>query len=1211
VDHLHLSKSGDSVEEVNSINLNCTIENNVDNEILLDDNKPASNDESWTDVNLNEDGDPVASKEEHRNMHNMSHSRGSVVDAEGNMEGGRGSVERGEKPVGEISVVRIPDGLCPAPTQARPDELPIKPLVEHLAVPTPSREASLTQKLEMALGSVCPLLREIMVDFAPFLSKTLVGSHGQELLMEGKGLTTFKNSNSVVELVMLLCSQEWQNSLQKHAGLAFIELINEGRLLSHAMKDHIVRVANEAEFILNRMRADDVLKHADFESQCAQTLLDRREEERMCDHLITAARRRDNVIASRLLEKVRNIMSNKHGAWGYMDPHAAKLNAFWKLDAWEDDARRRKRFVHNPLGSSHPEATLKAALEHGAPEDAILQAREEFHAHLAASRGQQQQMQSSDLMDDSELLADDRDLDVDLTGPVNISTKARLVAPGVVAPGTVSVTSTELYFEVDEDDTEYRRIDPEVLKYCDHLHGKWYFSEVRAIFSRRYLLQNVAIEIFLASRTSIMFAFPDQATVKKVIKALPRVGVGIKYGIPQTRRASMMSPRQLMRNSNMTQKWQRREISNFEYLMFLNTIAGRTYNDLNQYPVFPWVLTNYDTKELDLSLPSNYRDLSKPIGALNPSRRAYFEERYNSWEHDSIPPFHYGTHYSTAAFVLNWLIRVEPMTTMFLALQGGKFDHPNRLFSSVALSWKNCQRDTSDVKELIPEFFFLPEMFVNANRYRLGQHEDGTAVGDVELPPWASSPEEFVRINRMALESEFVSCQLHQWIDLIFGYKQRGPEAVRATNVFYYLTYEGSVDMENISDPVMREAIENQIRNFGQTPSQLLMEPHPPRSSAMHLSPMMFSSVPEDVCMTMKFLSNSPVCHISANTYPQLPLPSVVTVTTSQQFAVNRWNSSYAASVQSPSYADTPQTPVANLPLSMDPVLSQTGNSSNTAQRRHLGDNFSQKIRIRSNCFVTTVDSRFLVACGFWDNSFRVFSTETAKIVQIIFGHYGVVTCLSRSECNITSDCYIASGSADCTVLLWHWNARTQTIVGEGEVPTPRATLTGHEQPVSSVVISAELGLVVSGSHNGPVLVHTTFGDLLRSLEPPPGFLSPENIAMSREGVIVVNYERGRVAAFTINGKRLRHESHNDNLQCLLLSRDGEYLMTGGDKGIVEVWRTFSLALLYAFPACDSSVRSLALSHDQKFLLAGLATGSLVVFHIDFNRWHHEFQQRY
>ncbi|XP_044012948.1 neurobeachin isoform X10 [Aphidius gifuensis] len=1175
-------------------------------------NKHNSSEEAWTDVNLNEDGD-ISMTNDTRNMRNKAHTRDA--DIEGNVND---HSERGEKPSGEISVVRVPDGIVVNNSASpRPDDLPIKGLVEHLPTPTPSREASLTQKLETALGSVCPLLREIMVDFAPFLSKTLVGSHGQELLMEGKGLTTFKNSNSVVELVMLLCSQEWQNSLQKHAGLAFIELINEGRLLSHAMKDHIVRVANEAEFILNRMRADDVLKHADFESQCAQTLLDRREEERMCDHLITAARRRDTVIASRLMEKIRNILSNKHGAWGYMDPMAAnideldRLTEFWKLDAWEDDARRRKRFVHNPMGTSHPEATLKAALEHGAPEDAILQAREEFHAHLAASRSHQQQIQSTDLMDDSELLSDDRDLDNDLTGPVNISTRGKLIAPGVVANGIISITSTELYFEVDEDDPEFKKIDSEILKFCDHLHGKWYFSEVRAIFSRRYLLQNVAIEIFLASRTSILFAFQDQLTVKKVIKALPRVGVGIKYGIPQTRRASMMSPRQLMRSSNMTQKWQRREISNFEYLMFLNTIAGRTYNDLNQYPVFPWVLTNYETKDLDLSLPSNYRDLSKPIGALNPSRKAYFEDRFQTWEHDSIPPFHYGTHYSTAAFVLNWLIRVEPMTTMFLALQGGKFDHPNRLFSSIALSWKNCQRDTSDVKELIPEFFFLPEMLVNSNHYRLGRQDDGSSVGDVELPPWASSPEEFIRINRMALESEFVSCQLHQWIDLIFGYKQRGPEAVRATNVFYYLTYEGSVELDAISDPVMKEAIENQIRNFGQTPSQLLMEPHPPRSSAMHLSPMMFSSIPDDVCMTIKFPSNSPICHISANTYPQLPLPSVVTVTTGQQFAVNRWNINYAASVQSPSYADTPQAQAVNQPLSVDPVLYQTSNSSNPALKRHLGDNFSQKLKIRSNCFVTTVDSRFLVACGFWDNSFRVFSTETAKIVQIVFGHYGVVTCLSRSECNITSDCYIASGSSDCTVLLWHWNARTQTIVGESEAPAPRATLTGHEQPVTAVVISAELGLVVSGSFNGPVLVHTTFGDLLRSLEAPNGFISPENIAMSREGVIVINYERGDIAAFTINGKRLRYESHNDNLQCLLLSRDGEYLMTGGDKGIVEVWRTFNLALLYAFPLCESSIRSLALSHDQKFLLAGLANGSIVIFHIDFNRWHHEFQQRY
>ncbi|XP_026740529.1 neurobeachin isoform X2 [Trichoplusia ni] len=1208
-------KSVDSIEDAGSFHLNSNETTNNDpetsSEIALDDNKhPVSNDESWTDVNLNEDGE-----------RGPATITGRTRDHEGNIHEDidKQIHMRNSESHHHIQQRHQNRNLQAAQRHLHPDNETLAGLSAmntSMTADGVSREASLTHKLETALGPVCPLLREIMLDFAPFLSKTLVGSHGQELLMEG--LQTFKSSTSVVELVMLLCSQEWQNSLQKHAGLAFIELINEGRLLSHAMRDHIVRVANEAEFILNRMRADDVLKHADFECLCASSSAERAEEERTCERLILAARRRDHAAAARLLDKLRHAADHAHPT--QPNTAAAALpgssSQFWKLDSWEDDARRRRRLVPDARGRRHAAAPARPH-HHAHHHDAILQATEELHSRIAAGgagRGAQLPTPAAaELLDDAELLVDDREIDADLTGPVNISTKARLVAPGLVAPGTVSLTSTELYFEVDEEDPEYKKIDPEVLKYCEHLHGKWYFSEIRAIFSRRYLLQNVAIEMFLASRTSIFFAFPDQATVKKVIKALPRVGVGIKYGIPQSRRASMMSPRQLMRNSNMTQKWQRREISNFEYLMFLNTIAGRTYNDLNQYPVFPWILTNYESEELDLSQPSNYRDLSKPIGALNPSRRAYFEERYNTWEHESTPPFHYGTHYSTAAFVLNWLVRIEPMTTMFLALQGGKFDHPNRLFSSIAMSWKNCQRDTSDVKELIPELFFLPEMLVNSSGYRLGIPESPS--GDVILPPWASSAEEFVRINRMALESEFVSCQLHQWIDLIFGYKQRGPEAVRATNVFYYLTYEGGVRLDQITEPVTRAAIEDQIRSFGQTPAQLLSEPHPPRASTMHLAPLMFAAAPDDVCLRLKLPSNAAVVHVSANTYPQLAMPAVVTVSAARAFAAHRWAGGGCAHAPlAPHAPHAPRHPPDHAhhphhPLLMDPVWAAGG--AQALSRRQLGDNFSQRVRARSNCFVTTVDSRFLIAAGFWDNSFRVFSTETAKIVQIIFGHYGVVTCVCRSECNITSDCYIASGSEDCTVLLWHWSARHGGIVGEGETPAPRVTLTGHDAPINGVLVSAELGLVISSSVNGPVLIHTTFGEVLRGLSAAEGVCGPQQLALSREGVVVVAYAKGHLAAFTLNGRRLRHETHNDNFQCLVLSRCGEYLVCGGDAGVVEVWRAFTLAPLYAFPPAGAPVCSLALSHDQKFLLAGLENGSLVVFHIDFNRWHHEYQQRY
>ncbi|XP_074007253.1 neurobeachin isoform X1 [Numenius arquata] len=1102
------------------------------------------------------------------------------------------------------------------------------PAVQTVA-PMPEDSAenmSITAKLERALEKVAPLLREIFVDFAPFLSRTLLGSHGQELLIEG--LVCMKSSTSVVELVMLLCSQEWQNSIQKNAGLAFIELINEGRLLCHAMKDHIVRVANEAEFILNRQRAEDVHKHAEFESQCAQYAADRREEEKMCDHLISAAKHRDHVTANQLKQKILNILTNKHGAWGAVSH--SQLHDFWRLDYWEDDLRRRRRFVRNAFGSTHSDALLKAAVEYGTEED-VVKSKKTFRSQAVVNQNAETElMLEGD--DDAVSLLQEKEID-NLAGPVVLSTPAQLIAPVVVAKGTLSITTTEIYFEVDEDDQAFKKIDPKVLAYTEGLHGKWMFSEIRAVFSRRYLLQNTALEVFMANRTSVMFNFPDQATVKKVVYSLPRVGVGTSYGLPQARRISLATPRQLYKSSNMTQRWQRREISNFEYLMFLNTIAGRTYNDLNQYPVFPWVLTNYESEELDLTLPGNFRDLSKPIGALNPKRAVFYAERYETWEDDQTPPYHYNTHYSTSTSTLAWLVRIEPFTTFFLNANDGKFDHPDRTFSSVARSWRNSQRDTSDVKELIPEFYYLPEMFVNSNGYNLGIREDEVVVNDVDLPPWAKKPEDFVRINRMALESEFVSCQLHQWIDLIFGYKQRGPEAVRALNVFHYLTYEGSVNLDSITDPVLREipeayfirdphtflltkdfikAMEAQIQNFGQTPSQLLIEPHPPRSSAMHLcflpqSPLMFKDqMQQDVIMVLKFPSNSPVTHVAANTLPHLTIPAVVTVTCSRLFAVNRWHNTVGLR-GAPGYS---LDQAHHLPIEMDPLIA----NNSGVNKRQITDLVDQSIQINAHCFVVTADNRYILICGFWDKSFRVYSTETGKLTQIVFGHWDVVTCLARSESYIGGDCYIVSGSRDATLLLWYWSGRHH-IIGDNpnssDYPAPRAVLTGHDHEVVCVSVCAELGLVISGAKEGPCLVHTITGDLLRALEGTENCLYPRLISVSSEGHCIIYYERGRFSNFSINGKLLAQMEINDSTRAILLSSDGQNLVTGGDNGVVEVWQACDFKQLYIYPGCDAGIRAMDLSHDQRTLITGMASGSIVAFNIDFNRWHYEHQNRY
>ncbi|KAK1945269.1 BEACH domain-containing protein lvsA [Phytophthora citrophthora] len=380
----------------------------------------------------------------------------------------------------------------------------------------------------------------------------------------------------------------------------------------------------------------------------------------------------------------------------------------------------------------------------------------------------------------------------------------------------------------------------------------WAYEDITELHKRRYQLRHVAIELFANDGRNYLVTLESLEQRELVFHALlsrcPNVQ-GAASGLDGVSGGGDLYSqlRKLLRNS-MTERWVQGDISNFAYLMHLNTLAGRSYNDLTQYPVFPWVLADYDSEILDLSDPSVYRDLTKPMGALQ--REEEFRARYDGLmeslgavdddegDHPlNSRPFHYGTHYSSAAITLHYLMRLEPFTSHFRRLHGGKFDHADRLFTSIVGAWKSAagfegaQNGTQDVKELIPEFFYLPEFLENVNECAFGTSQTGVVVNDVELPPWANgSPTEFVRLNRAALESPFVSANLHNWINLIFGFKQQGSAAVEACNVFYHLTYEGSVDLDAITDASTKRAILDQITEFGQTPSQLFRTPHPSRA---------------------------------------------------------------------------------------------------------------------------------------------------------------------------------------------------------------------------------------------------------------------------------------------------------------------------------------------------------------------------------------------
>lgn len=62
------------------------------------------------------------------------------------------------------------------------------------------------------------------------------------------------------------------------------------------------------------------------------------------------------------------------------------------------------------------------------------------------------------------------------------------------------------------------------------------------------------------------------------------------------------------------------------------------------------------------------------------------------------PPFHYGTHYSCAGYILHYLLRLEPFTRLALGLQGGRFDKADRLFRDVRSSWESASSENLQVR---------------------------------------------------------------------------------------------------------------------------------------------------------------------------------------------------------------------------------------------------------------------------------------------------------------------------------------------------------------------------------------------------------------------------------------------------------------------------------------------------------------------------------
>ena len=270
-------------------------------------------------------------------------------------------------------------------------------------------------------------------------------------------------------------------------------------------------------------------------------------------------------------------------------------------------------------------------------------------------------------------------------------------------------------------------------------------------------------------------------------------------------------------------KWTNGHLDTYSYLMILNTVSGRTYNDIAQYPIYPWILSNYSSKELDLNKSESYRDFLYPIYAQDEETRENLKIKYESFEEDQKEfKYHSGSHYSNAGFVCYYLIRLKPFSQLAAEVQGEFFDTTDRLFFNIESFYNVSEK----YQELIPDVFNTPELLINLNEFNLGLNSEGNNIDNVALPPWAShSPRLFCKILKKSIESQYVSMNINNWIDLIFGYKQKGSEAEKYYNVLRNVCsrFNPKKDCEN---EIEIEQKINELCELGIDPLQIFTKPH-------------------------------------------------------------------------------------------------------------------------------------------------------------------------------------------------------------------------------------------------------------------------------------------------------------------------------------------------------------------------------------------------
>ena len=568
----------------------------------------------------------------------------------------------------------------------------------------------------------------------------------------------------------------------------------------------------------------------------------------------------------------------------------------------------------------------------------------------------------------------------------------------------------------------------------------FYADEFLEVIPKRFLHKRTAIEFILKSGKSYYINFFSSSKKEEAMKVLESWQVQIIDSNKKQIEA-------------LKKDWKKGHLNNFDYLMLLNKFSSRSMNDLSQYPIFPWLAIDYTSKVLNFDRAEMKRNFKFPIGAQRPEYQLELQVKYETWKDDFLDPYHHGSHYSNGGIVLHYLVRIEPFSTQARMLQGGNYDTPDRLFYSFETAWGSCIDNAgTDNKELVPEMFYMSFAFDNIDGMKLGRTSRGIDVSKVIPPNWAVSNWDFIIKHRNLLESWAVSKELHNWIDLIFGFKQNGKNALSSFNVFSSVTYEGRFD-EYISrhENLEYSSMVEQVYHFGQTPQVLFGERgHPVKEEGLKMMNFYNFFYQNESRDTAYRNADKPALFAGKILFFHISTDCVLIL---KQVKSSCFITKFLIKDQNELILPPIEYPVPDLSLVSDPELLYT-----------LPDfaikSFSLNLNQHSNSFAV-LQHKYLVASLDQSHNVQIFDLK-GKLVQSLSFHSDLVL----SVC--TSPDQVFSGSFDSSIKSW-------TLLSSPPDSFKRGlSFFGHKSPVSLLKVIHSYSVLVSSSAEGLVLVHDT-----------------------------------------------------------------------------------------------------------------------------------------